>query len=169
MANRRFQTQRKRVMSWQGSILQMSDLLAGTPQFASVISEANLEVFPTPTLVRIRGSVSVSTDTSATAGSFGNVTMGIIKVTAAAFAAGAVPEPFADVGSDWIWWSSQGIARFIASENEGNIWRTVLIDSKSMRKVGLNEVVIFVASVQNCSGTNRANLCGAVRVLLKAP
>jgi len=170
VANRRqFSNTRKRVTSWHGANLGLSDIVTGTPQFSAVVPEATMETFPTPTIVRIRGQVAVVSDVVATGGSFGHVTMGMIVVTAAALAASAIPDPSADIGSDWIWWSDLPIARWTASDNEGSIWRTMQIDSKAMRKVGFNQALVFVASTVACSGTNRANLCGAVRVLLKAP
>jgi len=170
VANRRqFSTARKRVTSWHGANIAISDLVTATPQFNTLVPEATMETFPTPTIVRIRGNIGVASDVSSTDSAFAHVSMGIIKVTAAALAGSAVPTPTADIGSDWIWWSNIIVAKWTATVNEGSIWRNVMVDSKAMRKVGLNEALIFVAELINCGLTSQANLCGAIRVLLKAP
>ncbi len=44
-----------------------------------------------------------------------------------------------------------------------------IVDSKAMRKIGNNEVVVFVTELVVCEGTMVANVCGHMRVLLKAP
>ena len=111
-------------------------------------------------------------DSATTAGAFGLVTMGIILVTAKALAIGVtgIPNPNTDVGSDWIWWdvgtwgeetSSSVIGRPISVDR-------LVIDSKAMRKVGLNMALVFVAQAIACEGTVSANICGAVRILLKS-
>ena len=171
MANRRFAVRaRKRVMSWQGSLLDFSDIVVGTPQLVTVISEAILENFPTPTLIRTRGRLAVLADTSSTPGAFGVLTMGVIVVTAAAQTAGAVPTPSTDVGSDWLWWNRAivGAAAGDVIGEEVTIDR-MDVDSKAMRKIGNNEVVVFVAELISCEGTLVVNLCGGLRFLLKAP
>ena len=173
MANRRFVTRsRKRVMSWQGQNIDTVNLTSGNPQFTTVISEAVLEQFPTPTLVRVRGRLLVLIDASSTSTNFGIVTMGMIVVTAAALAGSAVPSPLMDVGSDWLWWDVGTIGEGAPSTETGRIFGVdrIAVDSKAMRKIGLNQVVIFVAELTPCdSGTIVANICGNLRFLLKAP
>ena len=171
MANRRFQSRtRKRVMSWQGVNIDFSDLVNGVTQFASVITEATLESFPTPTIIRTRGRLALLTDPSSTPGGFGVVSMGLIVVTAAAAAAGAIPNPAAEFGSDWLWWDAVtvGAAAGDVIGEEVTVGRFI-VDSKAMRKVGLNQVLVFAASQLTCEGTLVTNLCGAMRFLLKAP
>jgi len=46
----------------------------------------------------------------------------------------------------------------------------IVVDSKAMRKIGLNMALVLVSQISLCEGTTvSANLCGALRVLLKAP
>ena len=174
MANRRFtQTSRKRVTSWHGQNITVLNLVAGTPQFFTLISESVLETFPTPTLVRTRGRIMATTDVSSTLSSRCIVTAGIIKVTAAALAGSAVPTPLADVGSDWLWWDVFTIgdpeaATFPEIGSTLSVDR-ISIDSKAMRKVGLNEVLIIVFELTTNEGVMVANLQGNIRMLLKAP
>ncbi len=156
-------------MTWEGAVLDFSNIVTGTPQFTTLISEATLENFPTPTLIRVRGRVAALTDDSSTPSGFAQVIMGIIKVTSAAFAAGAVPTPATDESSDWLWWDAATIGAAAADVigQEVTIDR-LIVDSKAMRKIGNNEVVVFVTELVVCEGTMVANVCGHMRVLLKA-
>ena len=163
---------RKRRVSWHGSSIDIADLVVGTDQLVTIIPEATLEAFPNPTIVRVRGNLLVLQDSTTTAGAFGHVTMGIIKVTAAALAGGSVPSPLTDVGNDWLWWADAQIGEESSSSVIGRAISVerLKVDSKAMRKVGLNEALIFVATITLCEGTTvSANICGALRMLLKAP
>ncbi len=138
MANRRFTTRtHKRATSWFGNSIDISNLVVGTPQLLTMITEGQLENFPTPTIIRVRGTIGVLTDDSSTPSSFGTVTMGLILVTQAASTAGAVPVPILDTASDWLWYDTAVIG-FAAADVIGDavtIDRRV-VDSKAMRKVG---------------------------------
>ena len=171
MANRRFAVRsRKRAVTWQGAQVDFADLVAGTAQFSTLITESQFEDFPTPTLIRTRGRLMVVADTSSTPGAFGDVTMGIMLVTAAAAAATGVPSPVSGASSDWLWWdvATFGAAAGDVIGEEITVDR-IPIDSKAMRKVGNNMLLIFVAEMVACEGTLVANLCGRMRFLLKAP
>jgi len=173
MANRRFATRaRKRVMSWQGGVVDFSDLVAATSQFSTLVSETSLENFPTPTVIRTRGRLMLTGDASSSAGSRGFVVCGIMVVTATALAASAVPSPFLEVGSDWLWWDVLTFGDVTGSVSDDGPMFTdrIVVDSKAMRKIGLNEVLVFAAHLQSCQSTTMVgNLCGDIRVLLKAP
>ena len=171
MANRRFATAtRKRRMSWDGASVNLSNLIVGTAQFSTILTETILENFPTPTLVRSRGRMNVVADNSSTPNAFGFVTMGLIVVTATAATAGAVPNPTTNTGNDWLWWDSA----FVGSSASDVIGEEITVDrisvdSKAMRKIGLNQVLVFVADLSTCEGTLVCNVCGTFRCLLKAP
>ena len=96
--------------------------------------------------------------------------MGIMVVTAAAVSGAAVPNPATNTGNDWLWWdvATVGAAAGDVIGEEITIDR-LTVDSKAMRKIGLNEVVVLVADLQSCEGTLVVNVCGALRMLLKAP
>ena len=171
MANRRFvQRPRKRAMSWQGFSIDFADLVNGTAQAAAAIPENILENFPTPTLIRTRGGISVWTDPSSTPGGFGVLTVGLIFVTAAALAANGVPSPLADSGNDFFYWDTfhVGASATDVIGEDITVDRKV-VDSKSMRKIGLNEVVALSAEWLTCEGTMVVNMCGVLRILMKAP
>ena len=170
MAARRFVATHKRRVSWDGFNVDISNLVVGTAQFQTVLTEAILESYPTPTLVRSRGKLTVLTDPSSSPGSFGFVTLGLIVVTSAAAAAGGVPNPATNTGNDWLWWDSGFIGAAAADViGEEITVDRLIVDSKAMRKIGLNQVLILVADLQTCEGTMVANICGPLRILLKAP
>ena len=171
MANRRFvQASRKRHMTWEGVNVDFSDLVTGTAQFITAITQANIEQFPTPTLVRTRGSLMCVADPSSTPGGFANVTMGIMQVTAAAVTATGVPDPATSIGSDWLWWDVFHIGAAASDViGEDITVHRKQVDSKAMRKLGNNMVLVLVASLLTCEGAMVANVCGAMRFLLKAP
>ena len=153
----------------------MPDLVAGTSQVATVITEAQFETFPTPTIIRVRGRLMVTQDTGMTAGGIAICHLGLIVVTNTALAAGAasIPDPAVDVGSDWLWIDSGAVGEETSSSVIGRPISVdrLLVDSKSMRKVGLNQALVIVGSVVNGSpvGAGAANVNGALRFLLKAP
>ena len=173
MANRRFaQTSRKRRVSWEGGNTDIADLVVATAQAVTVLTETQLENFPTPTLIRTRGRLTGFTDTSSTPGAFGVVGLGMIVVTASAAAVGvtAIPTPLTDLGSDWLWWDSMTLGADAGDVIGSEITIDRLsIDSKAMRKIGNNQVVLLVAELLTCEGTLVVNLCGSQRFLLKAP
>ncbi len=171
MANRRFVSRpTKRRTTWEGVNIDISDLVVGTPQTTTVVSEALLENFPLPTIVRIRGRMAAITDASSTPGGFGLVSMGMILVTETAFAAGAIPDPLTDIGDDWIWWD-QGIIGSQADDVIGGAVTIdrIVVDSKAMRKVQINLVLVFRCQLTTSESVMVANITGSIRVLLKAP
>ncbi len=173
MASRRtaFRSAPKRRMSWQGSAVDASDLVVGTPQFTTVISETILENFPTPTIVRTRGKLTVTTDASSTPASIGKVDMGLILVTSTALTASAIPLPGTDVGNDWIWIDSAVVGSQADDSIGGAVTvERVVVDSKAMRKCPLNSALVLVLQLTLCDGSAIvANVCGSLRFLLKAP
>ena len=173
MANRRFAVRAsKRRTTWEGANIDLTDLTNGTAQFVTVISEANLEQFPNPTIVRTRGRMMLSSDPSSTPGGFGELSVGLIVVNTTAAAAGptALPSPAGDIGSDFFYWDvfTFGAPAADVLGDTGSIDRHV-VDSKAMRKIGPNQVVVMIAELTTCEGVLVCNLCGALRILLKAP
>ncbi len=171
MARRQFQRTSKRRMSWHGANICFSNVVTATPQFSSVVDEATMETFPTPTIIRVRGNIMASLDESVAANVRTSAVCGLIVVTAAALAGSAVPTPSADIGNDWLWWYSGTLRNGETASVEGAFGDTdrIVVDSKAMRKVGLNEVLIFVIAVIDCELAASVNVHGTLRVLLKAP
>ncbi len=119
-----------------------------------------------PTVIRVRGAVSVIGETFAADLEYGGA-FGMAVVSTQAFNAGiaAVPTPFTEAGwNGWFVWRSfanrlefgDATGRFLAGE-------TMEIDSKAMRKVGTSETVILVAESQ----VGAIQVASHVRMLVK--
>ncbi len=174
MARRQvFQRAARRRTTWEGASISLS-LTTGVQAQTAIVTETNLEQFPNPTIVRIRGELTVAVTAAGAAGANANCVMGIKLATSSAFAAGgaSVESPATEVGGDWIWWHAATMRNLAAlpTANDDNIGilRTVKIDSKAMRKVSVNQVLIFVAHNVVAGGTQTIVVGGFVRILLKA-
>jgi len=159
----------RRPTFWEGGRIAQS-VVSGVAVTSVIVSEATLENSPNPTIVRCRGDLLVQI-TSGGAGGSANFTSGLIVVIADALAAGAVPSPLQDIGSDWLWWSNRGLRTVNGGgaaddDYEGNTTR-IPIDSKAMRKVGLNQALILVSAMQPEVLMIGVAIVGVIRVLLK--
>ena len=170
MAGRRRSFERsvlRRRTSWEGTIFDEATITVASSVVFSLVPEAVLEIDAKPTIARIRGHLLVRADADSTAGAFGMLAMGIMMVTSTVSAAGAVPKPIAEIGSSWMWYHTALIGEQVASaESNGLSFERVVVDTKAMRKVGINETLVLVLTMQTCEGTLVANLCGIVRTLL---
>ena len=105
MANRRTATRRSTVRrgnSWAGAAVRLQ-VTAAAPTFVIMVSEAELEMFPNPTLVRQRGRILVYAQAGgATLDSV--CVLGMYFANAAAITAGvaALQSPGTDSGSDCV-------------------------------------------------------------------
>jgi len=112
---------------------------------------ASLTLAEKATVVRVRGQVSVQPQAvTADLNIVGAIGMGV--VTEEAFNAGitAIPEPFSDADwGGWLMWRSFSYALEVVSEIGTYFpdW-DFEVDSKAMRKVDINEVVVIVAESQ---------------------
>ena len=171
MANRRFAPRAVcRPTFWEGGNI-IQEIVTGATTVSSVVAEANLENVPQSTLVRIRGAALISVNAIGASGAKGLAVMGIKLATAAAVAGGTVESPNADIGFDWIWWQVVGLSvenTLVTPGIDGTTATTrVMIDSKAMRKVGLNSVFVFVTTNVVMESTMTIEVQGAVRVLFK--
>ena len=138
-----------------------------------VTPEAILENTPNPTLTRIRGSIHIVSTATGAANARALIVMGIMVVDGRALTAGigSLELPFVDIGSDWLWWDARVVDMATApGQNEDlalGLRHDIVVDNKAMRKVGLNQAVVFVTSniAQNSSHT--VQVSGALRVLYK--
>ena len=174
MARRRvFQRAAARRTSWEGSNVALS-LTTGVQAQQALVTEAVLETFPNPTVVRIRGELVVGVTAFGAAGANTNLTLGIKLATASAFAAGgaSIESPNTEIGSDWIWWNAAPTrnSTTLVTDSTGNVGTLfrVMVDSKAMRKVGPNQVLILVAHNVVAGSTQTIAINGVIRVLLKA-
>jgi len=137
-----------------------------------LISEAILENVPEPTVVRMRGDLLIQVTASAATPGRCNAFLGIKLTTAAALAGTAVELPFTDIGSEWIWWTVVPLflagGSVAAPNSDGrSIVHRVPVDSKAMRKVTNNSVLVLVSQNAVVTSTQTFDVVGAVRVLLK--
>ena len=173
MANTRFVSRRgpKRRTAWEGAAIDISDLSASPAITTPILVESILEGHGNPTIIRIRGNITVTADTTSSSGSLGLVTIGFFLADSAQVTVGvsAMPLPFSQIGSDWIYWDQFVVGEQVANEidNNGISFERHIVDNKSMRKVKLNHALQMVAEIQSCEGTVVANICGVVRILLK--
>jgi len=132
------------------------------------------------TVVRIRGGYSLSlVDAAADNDGFSTVGIGIGVVTINAFAAGAasVPGPLTDIG--WEGWMYHKIVAGLksinggaANETWGNSGSAFIredIDSKAMRKLDSDVVLVGVVEMGTEVGTATAHFSADTRILFKLP
>jgi len=127
------------------------------------------------TLVRLRGTLDIRLNSVASAGDgFAQIACGICNVNENAFGIGitGVPDPISDIGWDgWLWyWTGSMITSFGTLTNaEGSNSRSIVIDSKAMRKTLETDVVVGVFSVLSEAGTAVIQAIMNTRILDKLP
>ena len=101
-----------------------------------------------PTVVRTRGQVAIKATSAAVDNtSVGAYGVGVVSEDAFAAGVGSIPGPFSDADwPGWFVWRSFTY-RFEFSDATGALLMNMVqeVDSKAMRKVGLNEVIVTVA------------------------
>jgi len=103
----------------------------------------------TVTLLRTRGSVGLQLDIGAV-DERALIVCGIIIVNTPAFVAGAasLPSPVTEDSADWLWlgsaWLSSGAEAAVVTDLYG---QRLEIDSKAMRKFGVDETIVFIVEV----------------------
>ncbi len=159
----------RRRTTWEGTGISVS-VTSGTSVVTTLLSEAALENIPNPTIVRIRGSLLLRVTAQGASASTAHMFMGIKLTTATALAIPAVELPDADIGSDWIWWGERGFSTLdtgIGQSNSGQTYERLIIDSKAMRKVQPNQVLVLVTQNVVTLSTQTILAEGAFRILLK--
>ena len=161
----------KRITEWaQGPFSSGVDVATAS---GNNLIDTGQEFLQAGTLVRLRGELAIwVVVATAPFDGFTSYSAGIGIVTADAFAVGAsaMPSPRGDADwSGWIWHHS-GAAIVEASTTEstqGLASVRLAIDSKAMRKVGVNEVVFGAVSFQTEVGTATVNFVLSTRMLVK--
>jgi len=162
----------KRGTFWSGGTLTLIRDTPPTVSFYIVATEAFLENVPNPTLVRTHAEVIVADDESVSApDSFGQLYYGLGVVNRNAAAAGvlSIPTPFTDI--DWDGWAVHGSLTW-GSATSGLIDSPLgvqrrAIDSKAMRKIGSDQVIVFVIEPVAILGTEAFQFFGSIRMLFK--
>jgi len=142
---------------------------AGVLRVTTLVSEATLEETPNPTLVRMRGRFIAHVGGAAGVGAELRWGAGIYLATTRALAAGvtAILRPISDGNSDeWIWWNTGLVDLETAADSTGLATQRVEIDSKAMRKVGQNKVLVGVVENISAGGQSLDSSMG-IRCLFK--
>ena len=148
-------------------------LASATSVVFTLLSEANLENVPNPTIVRIRGNIHLVSTAAAADNARTQITMGIMVVDVKAFTAGisALELPATGIGGDWLWWDTRtidiAVASATAEDTALGIRHNIEVDNKAMRKVGLNQVLVLIAQNENLNSAHTVQLSAALRILLK--
>ena len=158
-----------RLMVWLGVDIDLINVAAATPILAGTLNAAALAIRPF-TIVRIRGMVQWNSDQSAASESPGGA-VGEIVVSEAAAAAGvgSVPTPTTESDGNWMVYQlllsvfTLGDATgFEEVTGKGSYWE---IDSKAMRKVGIDDQLALV--VENADASFGAQFKMIGRILVK--
>ena len=79
--------------------------------------------------------------------------------------------PSTEIGGDWLWWNTVTLGSpdgsAAANDDGGQLWARVPLESKAMRKVNANQVLIFVMHNVVSASTLSISVAGIVRVLMK--
>ncbi len=167
----------RRLTAWQlgpgNDGLVAGDVTAFTASGAQVIGEGITPLLPNLTVVRIHGQLSFALNTAAAVREGYDWMAGIGVITADAFAVAlGFPQPLADIDWPGWMWHAQGDMRpalgaLAIGDPSINPVR-VEIETKSMRKLRLNEVLFMAVQVGE-SGTATMDVRGHTRVLIKLP
>jgi len=173
-----FRDSPRRLSVWElgpgGDDLPTLDRVAISSDTNVIIGQGITPVVPHLTVVRIHGFLEISLNTAGAQRSGFNWAAGIGVVTSDAFAIGitAIPQPFSDVQwPGWMWHASGSIrtafgALAIGDPSENPV--VVPIETKSMRKLRLNEILMLTVQGGE-TGTSSMDVAGMTRVLLKLP
>ncbi len=131
---------------------------ATVSQVLAIVTENELDNVPNPTLVRVRGQIfSRLGGVSNAQADCILVSHAIMVVDAKQFAIGvtALPLPLSSNSEDFLWFGTQ----FLAQNNSGTILNTnsnfdrLDVDSKAMRKITLNQVLVLVTEMELIQGS----------------
>ena len=152
-----------------------TDFIAVGPNATSIvpaITEATWASFPEPTIVRIRGVLTVFIDAVGANNDDVRWGAGLGMISAQAFAAGAAavhsPLSNGDWGG-WIWWATGAMRRRTASAELSSVIHSeaITIDSKAMRRVENDQLLVCVVETLNAAGAAGILVSAAGRVLVK--
>jgi len=124
----------------------------------TLVTEAELDNVPNPTLIRVRGNIFQRLGAAApTLEDSVLVAHAIMVVDAKQLAIGvtAMPLPLSSNSEDFLWFGSQFLSRgtIVSTGIEQNISQaSIEIDSKAMRKISLNQVLVMVTEMVTQSG-----------------
>jgi len=136
----------------------------------SIIYGAGLSpLIPNLTIVRTRGYIEFGLNAATAVGDGFQWAAGIAVVSLDSFTAGAAstPTPFDDIQWPGWLWHAQGALKETIGGGADHVQR-VVIDSKAMRKIRLNEVVALFMQFGE-TGTAQLEVTAGSRMLVKLP
>ncbi len=142
----------------------------------AIVSEAELDNVPNPTLVRVRGQMFCRGGSNFDAqDDMILLAHAIMVVDAKQLAIGitAMPLPLTDNSEDFLWYGSQFVANTAhgtsATVQSSYTMDRLAVDSKSMRKITLNQSLVLVSEMVQLAGVAGADVDFALdlRMLFK--
>ena len=171
--HRPIQTQRRKTSWTFGPRAQNVSITTTTPVIWPIGSSIIADGL---TLVRTRGFCNLFLNaTSTVSGGFvGAVGIGIVSDQAFTAGIASVPTPITEIGWDgWLWYHSFSLQAITATEADGsNAFANVekiIIDSKSMRKIGDNETLFGAVEMRAEVGAATVSMDAETRQLFKLP
>ncbi len=126
----------------------------------NVVLESELDNVPNPTLVRVRGIIFSRLGLAAQAAEESIIIAhAIMVVDAKQLAVGvtAMPLPLSSNSEDFLWFGSQILSNqqltVAATASEPFAASTLMVDSKAMRKITLNQAVVMVSEIVQLDGS----------------
>jgi len=157
------------------TVFQTLDAAATPATVNTLVTEAELDSVPNPTVIRIRGNIFQRLGNSAiTLEDAVLVAHAIMVVDAKQLAIGttAMPLPLSSNSEDFLWADSTFLSRgtIVTTGIEASIPQTnIVVDSKAMRKITLNQVLVMVTeiSLQSGAGGKDVDFGFQMRILFK--
>ena len=161
----------RRSTFWTGiASSTLTNIIVAAPSDAqSVVTQAEMENVPNPTLVRTRGEIGVYGDMTADDAAI-LVGFGLMVADTKAFTIGttALPLPLTDPDSDdWFWYTTRMLINAPTGITDQLSAASIAVDSKAMRKIGGDETVVLVAEIDDHGSGIGVNFGFALRFLFK--
>ena len=140
----------------------------------AIVLESETDSVPNPTVVRVRGQIFAQAGAGANAqGDVIQIAHAIMVVDAKQLAIGvtAMPLPLTSNSEDFLWYGTQFIAQNDQTTvlNNSSNFDKLMVDSKAMRKMTLNQVLVMVTEIDvlQGGGDEDINFAFNLRVLFK--
>ncbi len=156
----------RRQTEWISGTINYTDFTAGQSTTLIQFSQAVLRDFVPCTIVRTLGLMSVAFDTEFITNQAYTGALGGCLIREEARAAGVVPDPFEEAGSDF-WFLHQFFAGKLDDRTDVDliVHQNYMVDSKAQRKIVDGDALVF--QVQGGGETDGFDVALMLRILLK--
>ena len=158
----------KKTVLWidNHSISAPSTIAANVSLLFSQLSATGLALRPF-TIMRNRGFVWMATDQATNSeepfGVYGEI---VVTESASAIGITAIPTPMTETNASWVTWAPMVAAmRFSTAAAFANMGQHFEVDSKAMRKVGIDDDLVGI--VQNGSSSHGLQFLAMMRTLIQ--